>query len=82
MARDMTWGDELTLRAVVEAYGCKARVVTSEPANWYLVYAPESGDDRPAPPCPARAKRPPRPGKEVFLSYISPIHYNAVVQLK
>ncbi|CAE7667964.1 OTU11 [Symbiodinium pilosum] len=37
MARNGTWGDELTLRAVVEAYGCIAHVVTSEPANWHLV---------------------------------------------
>lgn len=82
MARNATWGDELTLRAVVEAYGCKAHVVTSEPANWYLVYSPESGEDRPEPPCPKGVKKPPRAGKAVFLSYISPIHYNSVVQLK
>lgn len=79
MSRARTWGDELTLRAVVEAYGCVAHVVTSEPANWYLVYSPESGDDRPTPPCPKGAKAP-RAGKEVFLSYVSPIHYNAIVQ--
>lgn len=79
MARPCTWGDELTLRAVVDAYGCVAHVVTSEPANWYLKYEPESGDDRPTPPVPRGVKKPPRAGKEVFLSYISPIHYNAIV---
>ncbi|CAJ1355369.1 unnamed protein product, partial [Effrenium voratum] len=36
MGRKGTWGDELTLRAVVEAYGCVAHVVTSEPSNWRL----------------------------------------------
>ena len=32
MARSRTWGDELTLRACVEAFGCVAHVVTSESA--------------------------------------------------
>merc|ERR1712066_256509 len=45
MARNHTWGDELTLRAVVDAYACEAHVITSEPANWYLVYQPESKDE-------------------------------------
>ncbi|CAK9107530.1 OVARIAN TUMOR DOMAIN-containing deubiquitinating enzyme 11 (OTU domain-containing protein 11) (Deubiquitinating enzyme OTU11) [Durusdinium trenchii] len=36
MALHGTWGDELTLRAVVEAYGCIAHVITSEPTNWQL----------------------------------------------
>ena len=76
MARSRTWGDELTLRAAVEAYGCSAHVITSEPANWYLVYQPESEPLRSLPlPKDAAA---PRCGKEVFISYISPIHYNAV----
>eukprot|EP00419_Tripos_fusus_P059014 CAMPEP_0172929864 /NCGR_PEP_ID=MMETSP1075-20121228/218702_1 /TAXON_ID=2916 /ORGANISM="Ceratium fusus, Strain PA161109" /LENGTH=224 /DNA_ID=CAMNT_0013791169 /DNA_START=78 /DNA_END=752 /DNA_ORIENTATION=- len=37
MARARTWGDELTLRAIVEAYNCEAHLITSEPSNWYLV---------------------------------------------
>lgn len=80
MKRNRTWGDELTLRAVVEAYGCEAHVITSEPANWYLVYEPECREE-PDPSvavCP-NGLAPPRPGKQVFLSYISPIHYNSVV---
>jgi len=35
MGRSRTWGDELTLRACVEAFGCVAHVITSEAANWY-----------------------------------------------
>ena len=86
MGHSCTWGDELTLRAAVEAFGCVAHVVTSEPSNWYLVYTPEApppdevcalvgqrcrGSKRPQPPS----------GKEVFINYISPIHYNAVSPL-
>lgn len=86
MGRSRTWGDELTLRAAVEAFGCVAHVVTSEPANWYLVYTPEA----PAPEevCAlvgqaCRSSKLPQPpsGKEVFINYISPIHYNAVAPL-
>ena len=51
-------------------------MITSEPANWYLVYQPE-GELLPSLPLPKNAA-PPRRGKEVFISYISPIHYNAV----
>lgn len=74
MGRSRTWGDELTLRAAVEAFGCTAHVVTSEGQNWYLVYTPE------APPpaeveqlgqklCKASKLTFPAPKKEVFINY-------------
>ena len=80
MARSRTWGDELTLRAIVEAFGCQAHVVTSEAANWYLVYRPEAQPDRAALQalCAKKKLRPPREAKEVFITYISPVHYNAI----
>ena len=79
MSRDRTWGDELTLRAVVEAYGCVAHVLTSEEDNWYLVYSPETPDTQlPEGAVPEDYQAPPQ-GKEVFISYVSPVHYNAVV---
>ena len=80
MARSRTWGDELTLRAAVEAFGCVAHVVTSESANWYLVYTPESKPDDAAlaQACAKRSVPQPRLGKEVFISYVSPVHYNAI----
>lgn len=62
MGRSRTWGDELTLRAAVEAFGCVAHVVTSEEQNWYLVYTPE------APP-PAKVAS---PVKTQCLSLIAP----------
>jgi len=75
-----TWGDELTLRAVVEAYSCEVHVITSEPANWYLLYEPEGEEhlDPSVAICP-QGLPPPSPRKQVFLSYISPIHYNSIV---
>jgi hypothetical protein len=83
MGRSRTWGDELTLRASVEAFGCVAHVVTSEEQNWYLVYTPEAPppadvDALVSKQCKSlRLQRPPA-RKEVFINYISPIHYNAV----
>ena len=60
-----------------------AHVVTSETANWYLVYHPEGmPDDKAlAAACAKVRLRPPKPSKEIFLNYISPIHYNAVAAL-
>jgi hypothetical protein len=112
MARNRTWGDELTLRAIVEAYSCEAHVVTSEPANWYLAYSPENPNEPQDPAiatCPsnvlssqthsaaackrrrvtptvhvafvAEGQSLPPVRKQIFLSYISPIHYNAIVAL-
>ena len=77
MSHDRTWGDELTLRAAVEAYACVAHVISSAPQNWYLVYSPE-GEAGAALLLP-RGVDPPPQGKDVFLSYVSPIHYNSVV---
>ena len=83
MARSRTWGDELTLRACVEAFGCIAHVITSESANWYLVYTPESTPDETAlaQACARKRLAAPKAKKEVFVSYISPIHYNAIAAL-
>ena len=77
MSRDRHWGDELTLRAAVEAYSCIAHIISSEAQNWYLVYTPESSDDVEM-MVPVGVKPPPK-NKDVYLSYVSPIHYNSVV---
>jgi len=82
MARARTWGDELTLRAVIEAYNCEAHVITNEPANWYLVYQSETSTiDPTVAACPPKTSMP-RPGKQVFLAYLSPVHYNSIVRRK
>jgi len=65
MARERTWGDELTLRAACEAYGVVLNVVTSNSENWFLRYCPEHTLVQ----------------REVFLTYISPVHYNGIRRL-
>ncbi|KAL8269183.1 hypothetical protein Esti_006892 [Eimeria stiedai] len=65
MSRPGTWGDELTLRAAADAFSCCLHLITSSETNWYLRYDPEKeGQPQPA-------------LKHLFLTYISPIHYNA-----
>lgn len=83
MGRLRTWGDELTMRACVEAFGCIAHIVTSTPSNWYLVYQPEALPDEQALAalCKRKGVRAPRAKKQIFISYISPIHYNAIAAL-
>ena len=63
MRRSKTWGDELTLRAFADAYTVFVHVITSTGDHWHLQYAP-AGD---APP-----------KRHVFLSYTSPVHYDAI----
>ena len=60
------WGDELTLRAVSDAYGVIVHLVTSERDYFNILYEPKEA-------------RPPH--RHVFLAYVAPVHYNAV-QLK
>lgn len=64
MALSGEWGDELTLRATADAFEVKIHVVTSTEQNWYLAYEPDS----PGHAC----------GREVFMTYIAPIHYNTL----
>lgn len=62
MARDRTWGDELTLRAICDTFGTTVHVATSlQQQHWYLKYVPDV------------VKTP----KHVFLAYVAPVHYNA-----
>ena len=62
MGSDRTWGDELTLRAAADAFGCTIHVITSTDEHWHLRYEPEG----------------PTPAKLLFLTYVSPVHYNAI----
>ena len=59
-----TWGDELTLRAFSDRYMACVHVVTSTAEHWHLSYEPLGGD------VPAK--------KHVFLTYLSPVHYDAL----
>lgn len=66
MAADGTWGDELTLRACCDAYGIMFSVITSDEAHWFVRYKPSKLQVYKGSP------------REVFLTYISPVHYNAI----
>ena len=61
MGRARAWGDELTLRAICNAFGATLHVTTSQEGSWYLKYEPEER----------------KAGRSVFLAYVSPVHYNA-----
>lgn len=50
-------------RAVCEAYGIVINVITSDQQHWFMRYEPEAQ---------------PKKSMEVFVTYIAPIHYNAV----
>ncbi|CDJ63535.1 OTU-like cysteine protease domain-containing protein, putative [Eimeria necatrix] len=65
MERSGTWGDELSLRAVADAFCCTIHLITSTPTSWYLRYDPERDGAKVS------------PQRHIFLTYISPIHYNA-----
>ena len=65
MNRKGTWGDELSLRAIADAFCCSIHLITSTPSSWYLRYDPERGGEKV------------QPKRHLFLTYISPIHYNA-----
>lgn len=72
MQKPRTWGDEFTLRAAADAFGCNVHVLTSDDSNWHLCYegqaAPTSAD---VPVATA-------PKRKLFLTYIAPVHYNSV----
>ena len=66
MERDRAWGDELTLRAISNAFGTRITVVTSAETAWLLRYEPD-GASSPRKHCT----------KQCFLAYVAPVHYNA-----
>jgi hypothetical protein len=67
MSKLRTWGDEISLRAVADAFKVNVHLVTSTEHNWYLVY---------------RASDHPSVTREIFLTYVAPIHYNTVEPLR
>ena len=69
MEKEKTWGDELTLRAAADAFNIKIHIITTESENYLLHYDPESVGT-------TAVKR------HVFLSYVSPIHYNTIAPIK
>ena len=81
MARNGTWGDELTLRAACQAFRSTVHVLTSEKEHFYVKYAPDTAAASPAssstpPPAAVTSSLEPM---DVFLCFISPVHYNSIV---
>jgi hypothetical protein len=72
-----TWGDELTLRAAADAFGVVIHVVSTEHENWLLHYVSSSLHGKIPEDGP-----PPAGTCELFLSYVSPIHYNIIATLE
>lgn len=66
MSRNGVWGDELTLRAACEHYGIAINVITDEKANWFIRYIPQT------------CRQAEMDKWEIFLAYISPVHYNFI----
>lgn len=78
MSEHGTWGDELTLRALADAYRVKVHVITTNKDNWYLEYEPDTSI-----PCHEMVMQ--AKGEQVrhvFLCYVSPVHYNVPVANK
>jgi len=71
MKKNAAWGDELTLRALSDAFCVTIHVLTSTfgYGGWYLKYDP--GDKY-------RLKSKIKPMRHVFLTYHSPNHYNVM----
>ena len=64
MAHHTEWGDEVTLKAFCDLFGVVVHVVLSTGTRWYHKYTPKDASDS----C-----------RHVFLSYLSPVHYDSVV---
>ncbi len=67
MSENSTWGTELTLKALVDSLGITLHIMQSTKENYYLIYRP---DEIEGPYCE----------HHVFVTYIEPIHYNAIIE--
>lgn len=80
MSMDRTWGDELTITAASQVFAVNIHVITTEKSNWLLHYGTDDGGDKGGGDPADSSERESATGKtrDVFLLYISPIHYNVV----
>jgi len=78
MRQDREWGDELTLKAAVDAFGLTVHTITSNSQGWHIRHQTDQGvaDKASGPEASAWQKA---ARKTLFISYIVPIHYNSVV---
>ena len=69
MSEDRTWGDEITLAAASQLFRVNIHVLTTDSDNWLLCY-----DGRDSTHSASSADE----TRDLYLVYISPIHYNVL----
>mmetsp|Transcript_6481 Transcript_6481/g.15977 ORF Transcript_6481/g.15977 Transcript_6481/m.15977 type:complete len:459 (+) Transcript_6481:139-1515(+) len=91
MRRDRNWGDELSLRAAADCFSVGITVVTTDEENYLLHYnVQEEGEDSAGMTSSSGVASPSKKGnkgrklsqRQLFLCYISPVHYNSVGPMK
>jgi len=81
MSRDRVWGDELTMKAAVDAFKLRVHAVTSNQENWHLLYENDDAE----PPVErdwfhgTENSRFPEARRKVFVTYIAPVHFNSIL---
>eukprot|EP01012_Entosiphon_sulcatum_P005830 TRINITY_DN12682_c0_g1_i1.p1 TRINITY_DN12682_c0_g1~~TRINITY_DN12682_c0_g1_i1.p1 ORF type:complete len:576 (-),score=62.60 TRINITY_DN12682_c0_g1_i1:40-1767(-) len=89
MGQEGTWGDEICLTAIANAFRVVIYVLLSTPGNPYLRYVPGCNAATLGKTATRRAgstvlasgpeaERVAKASKKIFLSYLSPIHYNSL----
>jgi hypothetical protein len=80
MSRDYEWGDEISLRAASDCFQLFVHVILSTEGKWYLRYRPLNSRNYNG-TTTTTTNNDHSNSRHVFLSYLSPIHYNSVIHV-